>query len=64
MLASAGEDTIIRIWDVEMGEIIATFVGHEDEIIDLDWSPDDQLIATAGLDDTVRIWEVDLVADD
>jgi WD40 repeat protein len=41
----AGESRVLRRLRADTGEIVATFVGHEGKIRDLDISPDDTLVA-------------------
>src|SRR5262249_45212502 len=61
-LASGGSsrDHIVRLWDVEKGELIRTLRGHSDEVADLRFSPDGKTLAsTGGMNDTtVRYWDV------
>jgi WD40 repeat protein len=62
ILASGGSarDHIIRLWDVEKGELIRMLRGHSDEVAGLRFSPDGKTLAsTGGMNDTtVRYWVV------
>jgi WD40 repeat protein len=62
MLASGGSarDHIVRLWDVEKGELIRTLRGHSDEVAGLSFSPDGKTLAsTGGMNDTtVRYWDM------
>jgi trypsin-like peptidase/AAA ATPase-like protein/WD40 domain-containing protein len=59
MLASAGDDWTVRIWDPATGEPQAVLEGHEDWVRALCAVAADgrQLLASAGDDRTIRIWD-------
>jgi hypothetical protein len=59
MLASAGDDWTVRIWDPATGEQQAVLEGHEDWVRALCAVAADgrQLLASAGDDRTIRIWD-------
>ncbi|MEM9217281.1 MAG: AAA-like domain-containing protein [Cyanobacteria bacterium P01_F01_bin.150] len=57
MLASAGEDGTIRLWNPD-GTLIKTLTGHTDNIWIVRFSPNGQTLASAGDDGTIRIWSV------
>src|SRR5215217_2294831 len=60
LLASAGTDWTVRLWDVESGKPRGQpLTGHTDEVYDVEFSPDGKLLATASADETVRLWDVD-----
>jgi WD40 repeat protein len=58
LLATAGVDTVVRLWDVATRSLVGTFRGHNDFISAVVFSPDGALLATAGRDRTVRLWDV------
>ncbi len=61
LLASAGEDKVIHLWDAVTGAQIRTLEGHGGRfgwIYSLAFSPDGKTLASAGEDKTVKLWNV------
>ena len=56
---AASGDRVIRIWDVESGQELQKFEGHDDMVVSVAFSPDDKRIVTAGWDGTARIWDTE-----
>jgi WD40 repeat protein len=54
--ATDNRDYSIQIWDITDGYPLQTLAGHEDEVIDYEWSPDGKRIATSSEDKTIKIW--------
>lgn len=55
-LASASEDSTIKLWNPETGAEIRTLRGHSNIVTALALSADGSLIASASLDHTLRVW--------
>ena len=54
-----GEQPISR-WDIRTGERAApTFIGHQSEVMSLDFSADARWLASGSWDQDIRIWDVD-----
>ncbi|RCJ37936.1 hypothetical protein A6770_14220 [Nostoc minutum NIES-26] len=57
LLASAGDDDTIRLWDLK-GRLVKEWQAQQGFVHNLAFSPNGQLIATAGDNDTVRLWDL------
>jgi WD40 repeat protein len=58
LVASAGADNAILLWESATGKVIHRMTGHEDKITALRFTPDDQMVISASCDKTVRFWTV------
>jgi len=58
VLATAGYDRKIALWDASSGDLLRTIEVHNGAIFDLAFSPDSMLLASASGDQTVKIWQV------
>jgi eukaryotic-like serine/threonine-protein kinase len=57
-VAAAGDDRIIRIWDVASGEVVCRLQGHTGAVNAVSWGPAGSRLASASEDGSVRVWEV------
>lgn len=55
-LAAGYSDGVVRIWDTNSTDLVATLEGHTDAITSIGWSPVDNRIVTGSFDGTVRVW--------
>lgn len=55
---SGGSDNTLRLWDIEIGNNVRTFLGHTDGVAAVAFSPNGKYILSGALDSTVRLWEV------
>ncbi len=58
LLAGAGDDQAIHLWDVAGREEERVLRGHTRPVYRVAFSPDDQRIASGSLDHTFKIWDV------
>jgi len=59
LLASAGGDGTIRVWDVANGESLITLTGFERGVTCVGFSPDGRILASGSLDGTFRLWGIE-----
>ncbi|MEM7129664.1 MAG: hypothetical protein AAF702_25255 [Chloroflexota bacterium] len=59
LLACAGEDRRIHIWDVGSGACLETLVGHTDRINALAFGPDGKTLLSGSSDTTVQHWDLE-----
>jgi WD40 repeat protein len=56
VLASAGFDGTINLWDGRTGNAQLRMTGHEGPVWSVVWNPKGDLLASAGADKTIRLW--------
>jgi WD40 repeat protein len=62
-LASASYDGSVRLWDVNSGEELRRFKGHDGWVYTVAFHPDGRHLASGGRDGKVRLWDVDTGAE-
>jgi transcription initiation factor TFIID subunit 5 len=63
MMATAGEDRSIMLWDLGTGKRIKKMTGHTGFIYTLSFSQDNTLLVSGSADCTVRVWDVNTDAE-
>ena len=56
LLASAGFDHIVYLWNPCDGSLLHSLSAHTGNVTSLAWSPDGALLASGAVDNTVRLW--------
>ena len=57
IVASAGYDRAVRIWDADL-QPVATLLGHEDAVRAVRWAPSRAALVSASNDHTLRLWRL------
>ncbi len=58
LVAAAGIDQQVYLWQTDTYRMVRTLGGHKDSIFNITFSPDGQYLAAASNDRTVKIWSV------
>ena len=53
-----GSKTLIKIVNIENGQVIVVLRGHFNLIHDLDWSQDDNFLVSASADGSTKVWDL------
>lgn len=59
VLATAGQDWSLRIWDTQQSRPVVVLQSHSDAVIGVSFSFDGRLLASKSLDGTVRLFRTD-----
>jgi WD40 repeat protein len=57
VLASAGTDRLVRLWEVATGKEVRQFKGHAHYVSAVAFSADGKTLVSASLDGALRLWE-------
>jgi WD40 repeat protein len=59
VIASAGDDATVRLWDLADGKQRSLLKGHEKRVTRIAWSPDGTTLASGSDDESVRLWPIE-----
>ncbi|HKR59134.1 MAG TPA: WD40 repeat domain-containing protein [Pyrinomonadaceae bacterium] len=58
LMATAGGERTIKLWDVATATELRSLVGHHDAVFAVAFSPNGKMIASGSYDGTVKMWDV------
>jgi pre-mRNA-processing factor 19 len=58
ILGTTTTDHLIRIWDLRSQKNVATFEGHEGEVVDLSFNENGYYLATVARDEVLKLWDL------
>jgi serine/threonine protein kinase/WD40 repeat protein len=57
MLAAAGADGTVPIWEADSGRVMRSLRGHQAEVVRVEFHPHYPLLLSYGWDETTRLWD-------
>jgi WD40 repeat protein/DNA-directed RNA polymerase subunit RPC12/RpoP len=57
--AGAGRDPVVKVWDVDSHECLASLVGHSDAVTCVAVAKDEKRAASGSFDQTIRLWNLE-----
>jgi WD40 repeat protein len=52
-------DYTIHLWDAATGDLIRQFVGHQDAVVKVRFSPNGRWLVSGSIDESIRLWDVE-----
>jgi WD40 repeat protein len=58
LVATSGDDRMIRLWDTTSGQLVRELEGHKDWVQTLAFAPDGKYLLSGSNDRTARLWDI------
>jgi WD40 repeat protein len=58
LIATAGFDKTVRLWDAATGKEVRAYTGHTGQVLAVAFSPQGDALATGAADNTAKVWDV------
>jgi WD40 repeat protein len=58
MLATAGDDPLVHLWDVDSGKLVREFAQNVGGVLTIEFSSDGKTLAISGFDPVASLWDV------
>ena len=58
LLATAGGDKLVKLWELPAGTEVAKLEAHATQVLGLSFHPDGSQLVSAGADRTLKVWDV------
>jgi WD40 repeat protein len=58
LLASCGNDNLVKLWSTGEGKLVRELPGHDSHVYNVAFHPGGQFLASADLKGTIKVWDV------
>lgn len=58
LVAGAGNDQTVKVWELNTGRLLYNLQGHTDKVRDVNISPDGKTLASASYDEKIKLWDL------
>jgi general transcriptional corepressor TUP1 len=59
LVAAGSIDKVVRIWDIQTGQLIGRLIGHTESVYSVVFTPDGNGLVSGSLDCTLKLWNIE-----